>query len=34
MFTHLEREGPLVDTFLEVAGAVDWCFAMCKNTLW
>ena len=34
MFTHLEREGPLVERFNQVAEAVDWCFAMCKNTLW
>jgi len=34
MFTHLEHEGSLVDTFLDVAEAVDWCFAMCQKTLW
>jgi len=33
MFTHLEKEGKWVDVFFEVADAVDWCFAMCKNTL-
>jgi len=34
MFTHLEHEGSLVDTFLDVAEIVDWCFAMCQKTLW
>lgn len=33
MFTHLEKEGALVERFFGVAEEVDWCFAMCQNTL-
>jgi len=33
MFTHREFEGPLVARFDEVTERVDWCFAMCQNTL-
>jgi len=33
MFTHQEFEDPLKSRFDSVAEKVDWCFAMCPNTL-
>ena len=33
MFTHREFDGYLVKVFDDVAREVDWCFAMCDNTL-